>query len=119
MDVNQLDEAMEITMRTKRKDGSWSSRPIWIVVVDDEAYVRSARGAQGEWYRKVRSGGQAEIAVDGQTLAVSLEPVHDESLNEQVTDAYRAKYAADSPGSTEALTEGEPTTTTMRVAVPA
>src|SRR5712671_5035399 len=45
MDLKQLDESDEITMRTMRRDGSWSSRPIWIVVVNDEPYVRSANGA--------------------------------------------------------------------------
>ena len=46
MDVSQLDEAMEITMRTKRKDGSWSSRPIWIVVVDDASTDATAQIAK-------------------------------------------------------------------------
>ena len=118
MDVSQLDRATEITMRTKRNDGSWSSRPIWIVVVDNEPYVRSAFGNSGMWYRKVRAGAPAEIAVDGQTLPVSLEAVHDKALNQQVSDAYRAKYGPSEPASTEDMLEGEVTTTTMRVAVP-
>jgi hypothetical protein len=118
MDIKQLDESDEITMRTMRRDGSWSTRPIWIVVVNDEPYVRSANGAGGMWYRKVLAGGRAEIMVDGQALPVSGVALHDKAVNDLVSDAYRAKYAASSPGSAKAMTTGEPPSTTLRLNVP-
>jgi hypothetical protein len=115
MDVSQLDASEEINMRTTRGDGSWSSRPIWVVSVGDEAYVRSALGRRGAWYRRVLAGGDAEIEVDGESVPVALEPIHDDALNKKVSDAYRAKYARTSPGSTEGMVEGESVLTTLRM----
>ncbi len=115
MDVNELVAPSEITMRTMRGDGSWSSRPIWVVSVGDKAYVRSALGRRGAWYRRALAGGDVEIEVDGQSTPVSLEPVHDDALNKKVSDAYRAKYARSSPDSTQGIVEGEPVLTTMRM----
>jgi hypothetical protein len=115
MDVSQLDETDEITMRTTRGDGSWSSRPIWVVSVGDAAYVRSFLGRRGAWYRRIIAGGDAEIEVDGQTAVVSMEPVHDDALNAKVSAAYRSKYGDSSPESTAAMVEGEPVLTTMRM----
>ena len=119
MDVSRLEEASEITMRTVRRDGSWSSRPIWVVVVDEQPYVRSANGERGVWYRKVLSGAEAEIVADGQTAPITAEPVRDQAMNELVSQAYRDKYAASSPGSTDALNSGESRVTTLRLNVPA
>ena len=118
MDVSQLEGAEEITMRTKRRDGSWSSRPIWVVVVDGDAYVRSAKGTEGAWYRRARADGTAEIGVDGETVGVRMVPVDDDGLDERVSDAYRAKYGAQSPESTEAMLGDEVRATTMQVVLP-
>jgi hypothetical protein len=102
-------------MRTPRRDGSWSSRPIWVVVVDGEAYVRSYLGMRGAWYRRVRVDGRAEITMDGQTVAVGLEPVADEALESRISEAYRAKYGSRWPGPTEAMVGAEAVDTTLRV----
>ena len=37
-----LDETVEVDMVTPRRDGSLSRRPVWVVVVDGDAYVRSS-----------------------------------------------------------------------------
>jgi len=65
-------------MVTPRRDGPLSRRPIWVVVVDGEAYVRSYRGESGGWYRQARADGLATIGVDGRALEVGVEPVSDE-----------------------------------------
>ncbi|MGP3925894.1 DUF2255 family protein [Streptomyces sp. 8N616] len=115
MDVTQLDQVKEIAMRTRRRDGSWSSRPIWVVVVDRKAYVRSYRGGEGDWYRRARADGSGEIQVGDEVVSVRLESVHDDALNQRVSEAYRDKYAADSPGPTESMVGGEALATTMRL----
>src|SRR3954454_20372308 len=56
-----LAEADEIEMRTPRSDGTATSRPIWVVVVDGAAYVRSYAGELGAWYRRARADGGAEV----------------------------------------------------------
>jgi hypothetical protein len=111
----RLDESREIDMRTPRRDGSTSSRPIWVVVVDDEPYVRSYLGPRGAWYRRARRDGRASIGVDGQTVDVAVEPVDDADLNRRISDAFRAKYGASS-GSTQAMVSDEVTETTLRLA---
>jgi hypothetical protein len=65
-------------MVTPRRDGPLSRRPIWVVVVDGEAYVRSYRGESGGWYRQARAEGLATIGVDGRALEVDVEAVSDD-----------------------------------------
>ena len=110
-----LDQSVEVDIRTPRRDGSVSSRPIWIVVVDGDAYVRSYRGARGAWYRRALADGGAVLGVDGRTLEVVVQPTADDELNRRVSEAFRAKYGARSPGPTEAMVSPEITRTTMRL----
>ncbi len=110
-----LDESAEIEMRTPRRDGSISSRPIWVVVVDGDAYVRSAFGTRGAWYRRALADGQAAIGVDSRTVDVGVEPAHDDDVIRRVSEAYRAKYGARSPGPTEGMLAPEVSGTTLRL----
>jgi hypothetical protein len=112
--LETLDESIEVEMRTPRSDGSISSRPIWVVVVEGDAYVRSYRGKQGAWYRRAAADGEAAIGIDDRTIEVGLEPVGDEDVNRKVSDAYRAKYGRRSPDSTEAMVTTEVIGTTLR-----
>jgi hypothetical protein len=113
--LRKLDRIREIDIRTPRRDGSISSRPIWVVVVDRDAYVRSWKAERGAWYRRVAADGRAVIAVDGRELEVGLEPALDEALNERISDAFRAKYGKRSPGSTEEMVTPEVSRTTLRL----
>jgi hypothetical protein len=113
--LRKLDRVREIDIRTPRRDGSISSRPIWVVVVDRDAYVRSWKAERGAWYRRVQRDGRAVIAIDGRELAVGLEPALDEALNERISDAFRAKYGKRSPGSTEEMVTPEVSRTTLRL----
>jgi hypothetical protein len=113
--LDMLDKASEVDMRTPRRDGSTSSRPIWVVVVDGEAYVRSYHGPRGAWYRRALADGRAAIGVGGRTVEVGVERVPDEAVNRHVSDQYRAKYGARSPGPTEEMVAPEITETTLRL----
>jgi hypothetical protein len=115
MNVTRLGPVKEIEMRTRRTDGSWSSRPIWVVVVDQDAYVRSYLGPRGDWYRRARAEGSAEIQVGADIVPVGLAAVEDDILNQRVSVAYRDKYGKDSPGPTEAMVADEARDTTMRL----
>jgi hypothetical protein len=114
-----LDQSIEVDMRTPRRDGSMSSRPIWVVVVDGDAYVRSYRGARGAWYRRALADGGAVVGVGGHTLEVVVHPAADDELNRRVSEAFRAKYGARSPGPTEQMVSPEITRTTTRLTRPA
>jgi hypothetical protein len=117
--LDLLDESLEIEMLTPRRDGSISSRPIWVVVVDGEAYVRSYLGPRGAWYRRALSDGRAQIGVDGRTIDVGAEPVQGEEVNVRVSDAFRAKYGPRSPGPTETMVNPEVSATTLRLSAAA
>jgi hypothetical protein len=85
--------------------------PIWVVVVGDEVYVRSYKGERGAWYRRaLREGRMTLEGVD-----VVVEPEHDPALNERISDAFRAKYGASSPGSTDAMVTPEVVATTLHL----
>jgi hypothetical protein len=113
--IAALDRTREVEIRTPRRDGSLSSRPIWIVVVDGEAYVRSWLAGRGAWYRRALADRRATIAVDGRELDVGLEPAEDEELNQRVSDAFRAKYGERAPGPTEEMVTPEVSRTTLRL----
>jgi hypothetical protein len=117
--LDLLDRSKEVDVRTPRRDGSISSRPIWVVVVDGTAYVRSYLGERGAWYRRARADGAATLVAGDLTLDVRVEPVGDEELNRRISDAFRAKYGKQSPESTEAMVVPDVVATTLRLEIPA
>jgi hypothetical protein len=114
--IDLLDGAIEVEAQTPRRDGSISSRPIWVVVSDGEAYVRSYRGESGAWYRRARADGSLTLVVDGAEVHATAEPVADEEVNRRVSDAYRDKYGERSPGPTRTMVGDEVSATTLRLA---
>jgi hypothetical protein len=113
--IELLDAAIEVEARTPRRDGSISSRPIWVVVSDGEAYVRSYRGPAGAWYRRAKGNGALTLVVDGTEVRATVEPVDDDAVNRRVSEAYRDKYGARSPGPTETMVNDEVSATTLRL----
>jgi hypothetical protein len=113
--IERLDAAIEVEAQTPRRDGSISSRPIWVVVSDGEAYVRSYRGASGAWYRRAKADGALTLVVDATEVRTAAEPVDDDEINGRVSDAYREKYSARSPGPTETMVDVEVSATTLRL----
>jgi len=116
--LDLLDGAIEVEARTPRRDGSISSRPIWVVVADGEAYVRSYRGPGGAWYRRARDDGRLTLVADQSEIEAAVEPTTDDEVNRRVSDAYRQKYGARSPGATETMLDPPVTATTLRLAAP-
>jgi hypothetical protein len=113
--LSVLDERIEVDARTPRRDGSISSRPIWIVVVDGGPYVRSYHGESGAWYRRALADRHLVIAADGDDLPFGVEPISDEELDQRVSDAFRSKYGRRSPRSTDAMVSPEIVATTLRL----
>jgi hypothetical protein len=81
------------------------------VVVDGEAYVRSYRGERGAWYRRALREGRIEI----EGVEACVERERDPEINEGISDAFRAKYGARSPSSTDAMVTPEVVATTLRL----
>jgi hypothetical protein len=107
-----LDATSTVTVVTTRRDGSAVATPIWAVVVGDAAYVRAAYGDKTAWFRRAESGRPAAFtladgaraeqdpmtALDDPRVAVTFERVGaDDPVQDAVSAAYEAKYAADFP----------------------
>ena len=106
-------DTIQLFDRTREVHVSGPSKriPIWAVVVDDEAYVRSYRGEGGAWFRRARRDGR--MTLEG--VDVRVEPEQDSALNERVSEAFRAKYGARSRESTESMVSPEVVATTLRL----
>jgi hypothetical protein len=116
--LDLLDGAIEVDARTPRRDGSISSRPIWVVVADGEAYVRSYRGPGGAWYRRAKDDGRLTLVAGQTEIEAAVEPATDDEVNRRVSDAYRDKYGERSPGPTQTMVEPQVSATTLRLAAP-
>ncbi|WP_432199069.1 DUF2255 family protein [Streptomyces sp. bgisy027] len=106
----------EIVLWVQDADDRWSARTVWVVVLDGEAYVRSAFGRRSGWYRRVLRHADTQVEVAGARLSVVLQPVEDPELVQRVSGAYRAKYGLSWPGPVESINGQEAAATTMRLA---
>ena len=107
--IQLFDRRREVHVATPAK-----RLPIWSVVVDDEAYVRSYHGDRGRWYQRALREGRLRI----EGIETGVEPERDTELNERISDAFRAKYGERSPGPTEAMVAPEVAATTLRLTGP-
>jgi hypothetical protein len=114
--LDLLDRAIEVDVVTSRRDGSESRLPIWVVVADGEAYVRSFKGEQGAWYRRARADGRATIEAEGRSVPVALEPEDDPEVNRRISEELQRKYGERSPRPTAIMVNPEVSATTLRLA---
>jgi hypothetical protein len=61
--LTDLSDLKEVSIRTEKHPDS--AVVIWVVVADDEVFVRSFRGAKGRWYRDLAAGGAATLEFAG------------------------------------------------------
>lgn len=87
-------EAREVRVVVRSGDTEIRT-PIWIVTVGPSVYVRSYRAAEGRWYQHVLASQSFPLELEGELVPVRLESVTDESVLEQVSDAYLSKYASE------------------------
>ncbi len=92
--LHHLEDVEEIRIGFRRPDGSTRSVPIWVVRVDDDIYVRSVRGPEGGWYRRLRANPDGEVRDGEHRHRVHAEPVTDVATLDEVTRAYGTKYGA-------------------------
>jgi hypothetical protein len=74
--LRELRVVQEVAIRTEKHPKS--AVVIWVVVADDEVFVRSWRGAKGRWYRDLAAGGPATREFAGRLLAVQALPASDQ-----------------------------------------
>jgi hypothetical protein len=88
---------------------------IWIVVVDDNAYVRSYRGPQGRWYRALLADPEGVLHVGPRQIPVRAVRVEDPQTIAKVSEAYRRKYERSWPNETDDMLRDEVVPTTLRL----
>lgn len=92
-ELQQIAESDDLQISPFREDGETYGTPTWIwsVVVDGALYVRGYNGQQSRWYQAAVRQRAGRIRAAGMTKEVVFESV-DGPINNQIDDAYRAKY---------------------------
>ena len=88
--LRELRGLREVSLRTEKH--SQSAVVIWVVVADDEVFVRSVRGSKGRWYRDLATGGSATLEFAGRRLAVQALPASDAGSIVGASREYLRKY---------------------------
>ena len=88
--LRELHDVQEVVIRTGKHPES--AVAIWLVVADDEVFVRSVRGAEGRWYRDLAAGGSATLELAGRQLAVQASPASDANSVARASHEYLRKY---------------------------
>lgn len=92
--LNQIanTEEIEIETRSVTIPGRKHRTIIWVMVDNNQVYIRSVRGRNGRWYQQIIANPDGAIYVDGQRLAVHAVPVTDEATITRVSNAVLRKY---------------------------
>jgi hypothetical protein len=109
--LDALREAKEIRIRTGKHPDS--AVVIWIVVADNEVFVRSFLGTKGRWYRDLAAGGPATLEWGGRQLAVQASPAGDAASVERTSRAFLTKYRTSSYA--QAMVKPDVLGTTLRL----
>jgi len=91
--LRKIADADDLHISVFREDGRTYGTPTWIwsVVVDDGLYVRPYNGQKSSWYLAAKRQKAGRITVAGISKEVTFEPLNGK-INDQIDDAYRAKY---------------------------
>jgi hypothetical protein len=88
--LRELRDEREVAIRTEKHPQS--AVVIWVVVADDEVFLRSVRGSKGRWYRDLATGGSATLEFAGRRLAVQALPASDADAIARASREYLRKY---------------------------
>jgi hypothetical protein len=88
--LRDLRDLREVAIRTEKHPDS--AMVIWVVVADDEVFVRSVRGTKGRWYRDLATGGSATLEFGGRRLEVQALPTSDPDSIARASREYLSKY---------------------------
>ena len=90
--LNQLASTKEIEIETYSATGQTHRIVIWVMVEDQNVYVRSWLGPRGRWYQEITANPNGAILMDGQRLPVHSVPVTDQILIARISDNILRKY---------------------------
>jgi hypothetical protein len=106
--LRELGEVQEVRIRTEKHPKS--AVVIWVVVAEDEVFVRSWRGAKGRWFRDLTAGGPATLEFTGRRLAVQAIPASDQAAVARASREFLRKYQRSTHAQEMVRSETLPTT---------
>ena len=109
----KLAAVKEIDIETRAETKPPHRRPIWIVVVGNDAYIRSYRGADGVWYKQIRKNPDAVMIVENKRVPIHARMVRAPETIAQVSAEYLRKYKKSR--SAQAMVLDAVLSTTLRV----
>ena len=110
-----VDRTDELHVAVERSDGTLrDSRIVWVVRVSDDLYIRSAHGLDGAWYRAAVKTRLGRVTVAGIERDVHLEDAAGH-LNQEIDDAFWAKYGRYPAQYVEPVTNEASHSTTIRL----
>lgn len=114
-ELAEIDGGDELTISSLRPDGSLSSeRTIWVVRDGDEVYVRSVNGPGSAWFRATRPRQAGHVSIGHLDRDVAFTDA-DDSVNDQVDNAYRSKYRSYAASIVNSVVTPVARSTTMRL----
>lgn len=109
-DLAAIDRAEEVRVETQAPGGPVHRTIIWVVVDDDEVFIRSVRGERGRWFREAQANPAIALHLDGRRLSATAIPADDPDSIERASQALRRKYARDPALRTMLVPDTLPTT---------
>jgi len=107
--LRALCDVQQVKIRTGKH--SKTGVVIWVVVADDEVFVRSWLGNKGRWYRDLAAGGPATLEFGAaHRLAVQAFPASDPDTVARVSREFLLKYQPSSHAQEMVRSEIVPTT---------
>lgn len=94
-DLAEIEAAEEVRVETQKPDGPVHRTIVWIVVDDDDVFVRSVRGPAGRWFQEAEANPAIAIHVNGRRLPATAIPATDPDSIDRCSNAFRRKYAND------------------------
>jgi hypothetical protein len=96
-ELDTIGRTEELELTTVKSDGT-PRKPvtIWVVRNKVDRFIRSWRGDVAAWFCNAQARPEAHIQAGGIERDVELVPA-DQSLNDQIDAAYRAKYTPVAP----------------------
>jgi hypothetical protein len=114
-ELNRIGEADELRIASRRRDGTLRKPVIiWVVRVGDDLYVRSGFGHTAAWFRGTQVLHEGRISAGGIEKEVVFASAGAAS-NDQIDEAYNAKYHHHGAEYVESVTTEEARLTTIRL----
>jgi len=116
-ELDRIGAAEELQLSSMRRDGTLRSPvTMWDVCLDDEVYVRAYKGRTSPWFRSALTQHGGRIRAGGVDNDVTfVEAGDDNTINDQIDAAYRAKYRRYAPSIVDSVMTPDARAATIRV----